>query len=76
MKEDSVLGNGLVTIKQACEQFGVSDFTLRKWIRSGELMAFVNPLDRRARLLDVDELTRYAAPRRLPTPTPREEVPA
>ena len=70
------MGDRLLTIREATKAFGVSDFTLRRRIAAGELTTFVNPLDRRARLLDAAELERYAAPRRLPMPPPREEVPA
>ena len=66
----------LLTIREATKAFGVSDFTLRRRIAAGELSTFVDPFDRRARLLDADEVARYAAPRRQPAPLRREEVPA
>ncbi len=64
----------LLTIKEACERFNVSDFTLRRRIENGELSVYVGALDRRARLVDPDEIRAYAAPRPLTTAATREEV--
>ncbi len=62
----------LLTIKAASERFAVSDFTIRQRIRAGEIQAFANPFDRRACLLDADELARYGEPR--PRPAPRRQA--
>jgi len=70
------MSDRLLTIKEACERFGVSDFTLRRRIAAGELTVYTGALDRRARLLDPDELTRYAQPRPLAVSRDREGVPA
>lgn len=64
----------LLTIAQACEQFRVSDFTLRKRIKAGELSVFVGALDRRARLVDPEEIRAYAEPRPLAVASARAEA--
>ena len=61
-----------VTIGEAARRLGTTGFTLRSRIRAGELPVYVNPLDRRGRLLAVHDLERYAAPR--PIAPRREEV--
>lgn len=66
----------LLTIKQATEKYGVSDFTLRRRIAAGELTVYTDALDRRARLLDPAELDAYAKPRPLVASCDREGVPA
>ena len=52
-------------ITEAAKRLGVSCFTLRRRIAEGELDAFANPLDRRARLVRTTDLERYAAIRPL-----------
>jgi len=70
------MGDRLLTITEACERFNVSDFTLRRRIAAGELTVYTGALDRRARLLDPDELTDYAKPRPLSASRDREGMPA
>jgi len=57
--------NDLVTLTEGAKRLGVSTFTLRRRIAEGEISAWANPLDRRARLVRAADLERYAAPRPL-----------
>ncbi len=66
------MADGMVTLKEACSMFGVSDLTLRRRIRAGEITVHTTALDRRRRLVDLAELGRYAEPRPL-APTQRNE---
>lgn len=66
----------LLTIKEASEKYGVSDFTLRKRIKAGHLSVYVAPLDTRGRLLDPAELDAYTTPRLLVASRDREGAPA
>ncbi len=59
------MANDLVTLTEAAKRIGTTTFTLRRRIAEGELDAFANPLDRRARLVRAADLERYAAIRPL-----------
>ncbi|MDP9355933.1 MAG: hypothetical protein M3Q71_02710 [Chloroflexota bacterium] len=54
---------GFVTLGQAASRLGISDFALRDRLARGELVAYENPLDRRSRLLRLEDLKEYATPR-------------
>lgn len=62
----------LVPIGEAARRAGCSQATLRRLVRAGELPAFTRRLDRRARLVRVDDIEGLRAPRRL---EPREVPP-
>ncbi len=57
---------GFVTLGQAASSLGISDFALRDRLARGELVAYENPLDRRSRLLRLEDLQEYATPRPIP----------
>ena len=57
--------NDFIPLTVAAKRLGVSTFTLRRRIAEGELDAFANPLDRRARLVRTADLERYAVIRPL-----------
>jgi len=61
-----------LAFNEAAKLLNVSGFTLRGRIAAGELTVWVDPLDRRRRLLRRRDLDRYARPRRrevAPIPT-------
>ena len=52
---------GYLTMKQAQGRLGVSKATLQKRVKTGELSVFLDPRNKRVRLVredDVDQLTR------------------
>ncbi len=51
-------------MNEAAKRLGISEFTIRGRIAAGELAVWVDPLDRRRRLLRRRDLDRYARPRR------------
>ena len=53
-----------LTLNEAAKRLGISAFTVRGRIAAGELAVWVDPLDRRRRLLRRRDLDRYARPRR------------
>jgi len=55
-----------VSIGEAARRLGVSAFLLRRRIAAGEIRSFADPLDRRLRLLALQDLERYRTPRPLP----------
>ncbi len=57
-----------VPLSQAAIELGMSRPTLRQRVSSGELTAWVNPADRRQRLLRRRDLVRYGKPRREEAP--------
>ena len=54
-----------VTFLEAARLVGVTDRTLRRRVRAGDLTAFLNPLDRRERLVRLADLRTYATPQPL-----------
>jgi hypothetical protein len=62
-------GQDWVPLSVAARELGLSRTTLYQRVVSGELKTWVNPFDRRQRLLRRRDLARYGKPR-------REEVPA
>jgi excisionase family DNA binding protein len=57
-----------MTLSQAAEHLGVTRYTIQRLMRSGEIQAFVSPLDRRQRLLRREDVER------LREPVPADEV--
>lgn len=55
----------LVPIGEAAKRLGSSPTTLRRLVREGALPTFRRPLDRRTRLVRIDDLEGLRAPRRL-----------
>jgi len=59
---------GFLTITEAAEAIGCSAPTLRSRIRAGDLNVWINPADRRQRLVLIDEVAQFRQPQRvLPT---------
>lgn len=48
-----------VTITEAARRVGITEIALRRRIRRGELRAYQDPRDLRAKLVRVDELDAY-----------------
>ncbi len=48
---------------EAAKRLGISEFTMRRRIAEGEFAVWVDPLDRRRRLLRRRDLDRYKRPR-------------
>ena len=57
--------NDFIPLAEAARRLGVSEFTVRRRIASGELPAWSNPRDKRSRLVRVADLDAYAVPRRI-----------
>ncbi len=57
-----------VPLSQAAIELGLSRPTLRERVARGELMTWVNPADRRQRLIRRRDLVRYARPHRQSDP--------
>ncbi len=54
----------LITVSEARERLGVSRVTMARLLREGRFTIYVNPLDRREKLIDVAELEQARRPRR------------
>ncbi|MDP9372240.1 MAG: hypothetical protein M3Q65_07245 [Chloroflexota bacterium] len=54
----------LITVSEARERLGVSRVTMARLLKEGRFTIYVNPLDRREKLIDVAELERARRPRR------------
>ena len=63
---------GFVGISEAARRAGVSRPTVRRLLASGELEGFSTPLDKRYRLIKVDDIDALRAPR--PVGTKRQEA--
>jgi len=61
-----------VPARMAARLLGVSGHTLRKRLNSGDLPAFVDPLDHRRRLVRLDDLEAFRQPK--PREMPRRET--
>ncbi len=53
----------LITVSEARERLGVSRVTMARLLREGRFTVYVNPLDRREKLIDVAELEEARRPR-------------
>jgi hypothetical protein len=56
LAEEMARRNGLLTFKQACERYETTKDKLRALISAGLLTCRTSELDRRAKLLSVEEL--------------------
>jgi hypothetical protein len=61
-------GRDWVPLSQAARELGLSRTTLYQRVVAGELQTWVNPFDRRQRLLRRRDLVRYGKPRREESP--------
>lgn len=52
----------LIPLKQAREQLGISKVTMARLVKERRFQVFENPLDRRQKLVDVDELMNSVRP--------------
>ncbi len=59
-----------VGVSAAARELGTTRFTLGQRVRDGEIQVWVDPLDRRRRLLRRSDLARLAAPRPQEAPMP------
>ena len=55
-------GEGLVTLGEAAEEFGVSRNKLSRWIKAGSLVTYVSGRDARERLVHRDEVAALLRP--------------
>ncbi len=62
------LDTEFVPFATAAGRIGVSKELLRRRVRQGELTVFTTPLDRRCRLIRVDDLESLRRPQPLPQP--------
>ncbi len=53
----------LIPMAEAAKRAGVSTATLRRRAASGELVVYGSPLNRRERLVRLEDLAKYAEPR-------------
>lgn len=56
----------LITIGQARELLGVSRTTMARLVKEGRFTLYLNPLDRRQKLVDISEVRRLATPVLIP----------
>jgi len=54
-----------ITLLEARQRLGVSRVTMTRLVKEGRFSLYENPLDRRQRLVDEDELERAREPRRI-----------
>jgi len=73
MNEQETRGN-LITIGQARGMLGVSRTTMARLVKEGRFTLYQNPLDRRQKLVDIDEVRELATPVLLET-LPDEPLP-
>lgn len=57
-------GPELITVREARERLGISRVTMARLMKEGHFTVYVNPLDRREKLLDVAELEKVRRPRK------------
>ncbi len=53
----------LITLTEAAERAGLSLMTFRKRVRESELTIYINPRDKRERLVDSEEVDAMMKPR-------------
>ena len=56
----------LIPVREARERLGVSRVTMARLLREGRFTIYLNPLDRREKLIDVAELEEARRPRPAP----------
>ena len=54
-----------ITLVEARQRLGVSRVTMTRLVKEGRLSLYENPLDRRQKLVDEDELATAREPRRI-----------
>jgi predicted site-specific integrase-resolvase len=54
-----------ITLVEARQRLGVSRVTMTRLVKEGRFPLYENPLDRRQKLVDVDELEAARQPRRI-----------
>ena len=59
----------LISMGQAAKWCGVSEATIRRRAAAGEIVLYGSPLNRRERLVRLEDLTRYAEPRPITRPS-------
>jgi hypothetical protein len=59
----------LITIGQARDMLGVSRTTMARLVKEGRFTLYLNPLDRRQKLVDIAEVRRLATPVLIPAGT-------
>ncbi len=55
----------LITVGEARQRLGVSNHTIARLVKEGELRTYPNPLDRRQKLVDAAEVERLRRPAHL-----------
>jgi excisionase family DNA binding protein len=58
-KRSGMLNNKFITVQEAAEFLEVSRAKVSTMLKHGELKAVINPLNRRQKLIEVDQLTRF-----------------
>lgn len=53
----------LIPLKDARARLGVSKVTMARLVKEGRFVVYENPLDRRQKLVDLDEITSAVLPR-------------
>ncbi len=56
-------GQRLIPLKQAREQLGISKVTMARLVKEGRFKVYENPLDRRQKLVDPEEILTAVLPR-------------
>ena len=55
----------LIPLKEAAQRLGVSKMTMARLVREGRFRIYVNPLDKREKLVEAREVQEAARPRLL-----------
>jgi hypothetical protein len=53
----------LIPLREARERFGISKATMARLVKERRFAVYENPLDRRQKLVDLDELSNAVRPR-------------
>lgn len=72
LAKEMALRNGLLTFKQACERYETTKDKLRALISAGLLTCRTSELDRRAKLLSIQELDALLGGRQEAVPADRK----
>ena len=62
--EEYARKNGLLTVSQACEQYGTTKIKIKDLVRGGHLKFITSPLDKRVKLLKEKELSKVMSGRK------------
>lgn len=52
----------LIPLKEAQRRLGISKMTMARLVREGHFQIYLNPLDRRQKLVDVSEIVTFSQP--------------